>query len=229
MKVRAIHRWDVSYRRAAELQAELAPKVVRRGGPRRPRLVAGADISYAKGSDRFFAVVLVLDGATMEVVEEARASGPSSFPYIPGLLSFREAPLLLQAFRRLRRAPDVVLFDGQGIAHPRRFGLASHVGLVLDLPSIGCAKSVLVGAYDEPGPERGSHADLVHNGETIGCALRTRDRVKPVFVSVGHRVSLAAARRLVLECSRGYRLPEPTRLAHLAVNRFRRETEGDES
>ncbi|MFH1278109.1 MAG: deoxyribonuclease V [Candidatus Eisenbacteria bacterium] len=223
MRVTPIHRWDLTYRRAAALQAELAPRVVRRGGPRKPRLVAGADISYEKKTDRFFAVVLVLRGETMEVVEEARATGVSGFPYIPGLLSFREAPLLISAFRKIRSAPDLVLFDGQGIAHPRRFGLASHLGLILDLPSVGCAKSVLVGNHEEPGRRRGAHAPMVHEGETVGSALRTRDGVKPVYVSVGHKTGLAAARRAVLACGRGYRIPEPTRLAHLAVNRFRRE------
>lgn len=223
MRVTPIHRWDLSYRRAAAVQEELAPRVLRRGGPRRFRLVAGADISYEKKDDRFFAAVLVLDGATMEVIEEARSSGPSAFPYIPGLLSFREAPLLLRAFRKIRNVPDLVLFDGQGIAHPRRLGLASHLGLILDLPSVGCAKSVLVGEHHEPGRMRGAHAPMVHDGEVVGSALRTKNGVKPVYVSIGHKIGLAAARRAVLASGRGYRLPEPTRLAHLAVGRFRRE------
>ncbi len=226
MEIRQIHRWNLSYRRAAEMQARLAPRLVIRGGPRRPTTVAGADISYEKKSDRFFATVLLLDYNTMEVIEERRASGKSDFPYIPGLLSFREAPLLIRAFRKLKGKPDVILFDGQGIAHPRRFGLAAHMGLILGRPSIGVAKSVLVGTFEEPGAARGNHTPMRHAGETVGSALRTRDRVKPVYVSPGHEVGHAAARRIVLACGRGYRLPEPTRLAHHAVNRFRLEMRG---
>jgi deoxyribonuclease V len=222
VKIPRTHRWDLSYRAAADLQARLAPRLVLRGGPRAPRLVAGADIAYDRTEDLLFAVVLVLDGATLEVVEEATAEGKSPFPYVPGLLSFREAPLLLRAFRKVRAAPDAVLFDGQGIAHPRGFGLASHVGLLLDLPSLGCAKSLLVGRHEEPGPRRGSHADLAHGGRVVGSALRTKDRVRPVYVSPGHRMGRAAARDLVLRCTRGYRLPEPTRLAHIRVEAYRR-------
>ncbi|MBN1824899.1 MAG: endonuclease V [Candidatus Eisenbacteria bacterium] len=223
MRFRSLHRWDLSYRRAIRLQEELAPRLVLRGGPRRPRLVAGADVSYDRGSDLFFAVVLLLDGATLEPVEESRAHGRSPFPYIPGLLSFREAPLLLDAFRKLKGTPDLVLFDGQGIAHPRGFGLASHVGLILDLPAVGCAKTLLIGEHDEPGPRRGDSAPLRHNGRTVGAALRTRDGVKPVYVSPGHRIGTARALEAVLRCGAGRRLPEPTRLAHHAVNRFRKE------
>jgi len=225
MKTRSTHRWDLSYDRAVALQQRLAPRLLLRGGPARPRLVAGADLSYDRRGGMFYAVVLLLDAGTMEIVEESRASGKSAFPYIPGLLSFREGPLLVRAFRALRRRPDVVLFDGQGIAHPRFFGLASHVGLLLDLPSIGCAKSVLVGAFDEPERRRGARSTMRYRGRTVGAALTTRDGVRPLYVSPGHRIGLAAAIRIVLACGRGYRLPEPTRLAHLAVNRFRCESE----
>ena len=197
MDIRPIHRWNLSYRRAVDLQKRLAPRLVIRGGPRRPKIVAGADISYEKKSDLFFAAVLLLDYDTMEVIEESRVSGKSEFPYIPGLLSFREAPLLIRAFRKLEGEPDVILFDGQGIAHPRRFGLAAHMGLLLGRPSIGVAKSVLVGTFEEPGDTRGSHTSMKHAGESVGSALRTRDRVKPVYVSPGHQVGHAAARRIV--------------------------------
>ncbi len=224
MKVRSLHRWDLSYRKAAILQQELAPRIVVRGGPGAPRLVAGADLSYDARTDRLFAAVLLLDGKTLEVVEEATAEGRCRFPYIPGLLSFREAPLLLRAFRKLRSpAPDLVLIDGQGTAHPRGFGIACHVGLILERPTVGCAKSLLVGTHAEPGPSRGDHAPLRHRGRMIGSALRTREAVRPVYVSPGHLVGHAAARRLVLACCKGYRLPEPTRLAHIRVGRLRRE------
>ncbi|RPJ49206.1 MAG: endonuclease V, partial [Candidatus Latescibacterota bacterium] len=172
VKVRSLHRWDLSYRKAAILQQELAPRIVVRGGPGAPRLVAGADLSYDARTDRLFAAVLLLDGKTLEVVEEATAEGRCRFPYIPGLLSFREAPLLLRAFRKLRSpAPDLVLIDGQGTAHPRGFGIACHVGLILERPTVGCAKSLLVGTHAEPGPSRGDHAPLQYRGRRIGSAL----------------------------------------------------------
>jgi deoxyribonuclease V len=220
-----MHRWRLTYREATALQTSLAPRIVLRGGPRAPKRVAGADLSYDRATDRLFAVVLLLDGKDLSILEEARAEGKSPFPYIPGLLSFREAPILLEAFRKLRTVPDLVLLDGQGAAHPRGFGLASHVGLLLDLPTIGVAKSLLVGEHEEPGPRAGDHADLVYKERAVGSALRTRTGVRPVYVSPGHRVGRAAARRLVLACSRGYRIPEPTRLAHIRVGMYRKERE----
>jgi deoxyribonuclease V len=151
------------------------------------------------------------------VVETKVVQGRLDFPYIPGLLSFRELPLTLAAYESLSITPDLVLVDGQGVAHPRRFGLASHLGLVLDTPTIGCAKSRLCGRHEEPGIEAGSYAEVVDKGETIGVALRTRPKVKPVYVSTGHKVDLEDAIHWVLECCRGYRLPEPLRLAHQAA------------
>jgi len=145
------------------------------------------------------------------------SSGKIVFPYIPGLLSFRELPLILSACEKLSSVPDLVLVDGQGIAHPRRMGLASHLGLLLDKPTVGCAKSRLCGYHDMPGVEPGSYAELIDKDEVVGVALRTRCGVKPVYVSIGHKVDLQTARNRVLECCRGYRLPEPTRLAHLAA------------
>jgi deoxyribonuclease V len=165
----------------------------------------------------------VLAYPSLEVIEKIFAAERSSFPYIPGLLSFREGPPLLKAFARLRRAPDLVIFDGQGIAHPRGVGLASHMGLFLDIPTIGCAKTRLCGTYDAVGEAVGTHAALRHDGRVIGAVLRTKERVKPVFVSPGHKIGLARAMEIVLSCGAGYKLPEPVRLAHLAVNRFRRE------
>jgi deoxyribonuclease V len=225
VRIRSLHRWRLSCRGAAALQAALAPQVILRGGPRSPKLVAGADPSHHPPTHRLFAGVLLLDAERLSILEEVRAEGRSRFPYVPGLLSFREAPLLLRAFRKLRTVPDLVLLDGQGAAHPRGFGLASHVGLLLDLPTIGVAKSLLVGEHEEPGPQAGDHADLVYKGRPVGSALRTKAGVRPVYVSPGHRVGRSKARSLVLACSRGYRIPEPTRLAHIRVGKFRREWE----
>jgi len=187
------------------------------------RLVAGADISYDRGSHRYFAAVVLLALPGLAVVEEATARGKSPFPYIPGLLSFREGPLLLRAFARLRRRPDLALFDGHGIAHMRGIGIASHLGLLLDVPSIGCAKSRLVGEHDEPGPKVGDWTPLRYEGRRVGAVLRTRKGTKPIFVSIGHRVGLPQAIRWTLACGGGYRVPEPTRRAHLLANRLRRE------
>jgi deoxyribonuclease V len=212
-----------TYASAVRRQLEFRGRLVLRGGPRRVRLVAGADISYDRGSDRFHAAVVVLRLPGLAPEEQATARGESPFPYIPGLLSFREGPLLMRAFKRLRCRPDAVLFDGHGIAHMRGFGIASHLGLLLDLPSVGCAKSRLVGEHDEPGPEVGDRVPLRHEGRTVGAVLRTRREVKPIFVSPGHRIGTPAAVRLVLRCGGGYRLPEPTRRAHLLANLLRRE------
>jgi len=165
--------------------------------------------------------VVVLSYPSLEILEIASTVDRVSFPYVPGLLSFREGPVLLKAFENLQQRPDIVLFDGQGIAHPRGIGLACHMGLFLDLPTIGCAKTKLIGTFAEVGQERGNFTDLFHKDAVIGAVVRTRNRVRPVFVSPGHRISLQRAIRIVLECCRGYRLPEPVRQAHLAVNRLR--------
>jgi deoxyribonuclease V len=214
----------VDYKAAVAIQAKLREKLILDDGLSGDiRIVAGADISCTKGDDRVFAVVVLLDAATLEVIEEATYSGRTSIPYIPGLLSFREGPALLQAFGKLRKRPDVALFDGQGIAHPRGFGLAAHMGLVLDIPSVGCAKTRLVGTSREPGERRGQQSPLVYNEKRIGAVVRTKDRVKPVFVSQGHRVSLERAVEIVLQCARRYRIPEPIRRAHILVNKLRLE------
>jgi len=165
--------------------------------------------------------MVVFDLSRREIVEQAMAWRKVSFPYVPGLLSFREAPAVLGALRKLKTEPDVILLDGQGVAHPRRFGLASHIGLLIDKPTVGCAKSRLCGEHDEPGNERGANVPLTHNSEKIGAVVRTRDHVKPLYISVGHRATLASAIRLVLACGTGFRLPEPTRIAHQLVTRYR--------
>lgn len=203
------------------VQRELKDRLVLKGDVKNVRRIAGADVSHDKGSDRFFAAVAVLSWPGLELVEEAHARGTSPMPYIPGLLSFREGPSLLRAFRKLREPPDLVLFDGHGVAHPRGFGVACHLGLLLDVPSIGCGKSRLVGEHEAPGEDAGSHVPLRHDGRRIGAVLRTRDNVKPVYVSPGHRIGIPAAVRWVSRCCAGYRLPEPARHAHRLANRER--------
>jgi len=195
----------------------LAKKVVIENGVVNPRLIAGIDISSPDARGVARGAVVVLSYPEFGIVEVKIVEDKIMFPYIPGLLSFRESPLLLAACEKLCNVPDLVLIDGQGIAHPRRFGLASHVGLFLDLPTIGCAKSILCGQHQPVGEEAGSHAELFDNGELIGAALRTKSGVKPIYVSVGHKINLASALQWVMKCCRGYRLPEPTRLAHLAA------------
>lgn len=221
MRYRRLHRWDVGPRRAASLQAAMRGRLLLRGGPRAVRLVAGADVSFDRTGGPLHAAVVVLDMKTMQRVDAAAASAPARFPYVPGLLSFREAPVILKAFSRLRVVPDLLLCDGQGTAHPRGFGLACHLGLALDLPAIGCAKSRLVGSHAEPGPLRGDRVPLIFDGRPVGAVVRTRDRVAPLYVSPGHRISLPAAIRWTLACCRGVRIPEPTRQAHREVNRLR--------
>lgn len=213
MDARPLHRWDLDYRQAMALQAELAPQVVREGDPAGVRLVAGADLAFDRAGARAIAAVVVLSYPELEPVESVALTVEQSFPYIPGLLSFRETPALLAAFERLAQRPDLLMADGHGYAHPRRFGLACHLGLLLDLPVIGVAKSRFIGQHGEVGPDPGDRADLVDGGEVIGGVLRTRAGSRPLHVSVGHRVSLQAAEAWVLRCCRGHRLPEPTRLA----------------
>lgn len=198
--------------KAMALQKRLAGLVVckRQLGP--VATVAGIDVSLR---DKVAcAAVVALSYPDLKVVDHAIATRPATFPYIPGLLSFREGPAILDAMSRLSSMPDLLIFDGQGVAHPRRLGIASHIGLLTDIPAIGCAKSRLCGQHKEPGFERGSHVALIDNGEIIGAVVRTRRGVKPVFVSVGHRVDLSTGIKYVLSCCRGYRLPETTRLAH---------------
>jgi len=202
---------------AIELQKELAGEVRRTGSIAAPRHIAGVDISVNRWAGTGTAAVVVLSYPSLEPVEVKVVTDRLNFPYVPGLLSFREAPLILAACEKLTVTPDIIMVDGQGIAHPRRVGLASHLGLCLDVPTIGCAKSRLCGECGEPGNGVGNYAELLDGGEVIGVVLRTRTGVKPVYVSIGHRIDLAAAINWVMACCRGYRLPEPTRLAHMAA------------
>jgi deoxyribonuclease V len=185
--------------------------------------IAGVDVTAVRGDNRLWASVVLLDYNTMTLLEEVFAVAEGSFPYIPGLLSFRELPVVLKVFRKLSTIPDAVICDGQGLAHPRFFGLACHLGLWLNLPTVGCAKSRLVGDTDEVGWERGNWSPLKYKDQLVGSVLRTRNNVKPVYVSPGHLIDVDSARDLILACGRGRRLPEPTRCAHQAVTRFRKE------
>ena len=217
MEVLKLHEWEVSTARAREIQLSLAKRVVTENGVINPRLIAGIDISSPDAQGVARGAVVVLSYPELNIVEIEIAQGKITMPYIPGLLSFRESPLILDACEKLSNIPDLVLIDGQGIAHPRRLGLASHVGLCLGLPTIGCAKSILCGQHQPLAEQAGSHAELLDRGELIGAALRTKSGVKPIYVSVGHKIDLASALQWVINCCRGYRLPEPTRLAHLAA------------
>lgn len=200
----------------------MAHRVILADDPRPIGRVCGVDLAYAVGSDRLVAAAVVLDRSTLAVLDEAVVEGTATVPYVPGLLSFREAPWALAAIERLAVAPDLLVCDGQGIAHPARFGLACHLGVALDLPSIGCAKTHFVGEFTPPAAARGSRSPLTLDGEVVGTVLRTQDGVKPVHVSPGHRISVATAADLVLELAPRYRQPETTRAAdHLARTRLR--------
>jgi deoxyribonuclease V len=222
MRVNRLHGFDLTPSEARRLQGELASRVV--AGPALDlggvRHVAGADVSTQ--GDRAYATVVVLAFPSLSPVEVQGFEAALEFPYVPGLLSFREIPSVAGALEKVETAVDALILDAQGLAHPRRMGLASHLGLFLDVPTVGCAKSLLVGSYEEPGQDKGSATDLVHRGEVVGRVVRTRSRVSPVFVSVGNRVDLESAVELVLACCTRYRLPETTRRAHDAANRLRR-------
>lgn len=214
MKARALHAWDLTPAEAIAVQARLQSRVVREDCIGAVRFVAGVDAGFEDEGRTVRAAVALLSYPGLELVERAIARAPTRFPYVPGLLSFREAPAVIAAFERLRGVPDVVLYDGQGIAHPRRFGIASHIGVLLDRPTIGVAKTRLIGTHRAPPNRRGAWTPLEHGSEVIGAVLRTRVDVKPLYVSIGHRVSLDAAIRWTMACVTRYRLPETTRWAH---------------
>jgi deoxyribonuclease V len=222
VKVEVVHPLDLSPGEARRLQGELSPRVVE-GPPldlSRVRYVAGADVSTQ--NDRGYATVVVLSFPELSVVEVRGYEELLTFPYVPGLLAFREIPPVVGALREVESEVDALILDGHGLAHPRGMGLASHLGLFLDVPTTGCAKTRLVGAHEEPGGEKGSTTDLVYRDKVIGRMVRTRKNVSPVYVSVGNRVDLDSAVALVLRCCTKYRLPETTRTAHDAANRLRR-------
>lgn len=227
MRAYRLHPWDVTPEEAREIQRRLRKHVVLEDQFSEIQFIAGVDVAYSKTKKKAYAVAVLLAFPSLEVMEEAPGEAPVTFPYIPGLLSFREGPVILKALKNLKKWPDIILFDGHGIAHPARLGLASHLGLLLDKPSIGCAKSPLIGQFcsGELGYEKGSWVPLLEKGETIGAALRTREGLKPIIVSPGHRICIMTAIRIALACSNKYRIPEPLRQAHLRVRKTETEIE----
>ena len=218
------HGWSLDAEQARDLQTKMAALVVSEDRlPERIRTVAGVDAAYAGEAIVAFAAVAVIDVASNSLEEVVSAEEPVRFPYVPGLLSFREIPVLAAAFEKLSVRPDLLICDGQGIMHPRRFGLACHLGVIYDLPTIGCAKTHLVGYTHEPGFERGSLSPIIYNEETVGALLRTRNGVRPLYVSPGHRISLRTACDWTLTLCQGYRIPEPIRIAHQVVTKKKQE------
>ncbi|MYF55630.1 deoxyribonuclease V [Candidatus Poribacteria bacterium] len=215
MQFQQLHPWDLTPKEARQLQNELRTRVLKIDQFQDIKTVAGVDIGLKK--DKALAAVMVLNLTDLQIIDGVVAESRITFPYVPGLLSFREIPPLLVAFSHLQTKPDLVIVDGQGLAHPRRFGLASHLGLILNIPTIGCAKSRLCGEYTQPEKQKGSYTHITDKNEIIGVALRTRTDVSVVYVSIGHKISLSSARKLTLACCDKYRLPETTRYAHKAA------------
>lgn len=211
--------WDGTAQQARVLQRTLAERVVLEDDFAPLRVIAGVDVGFEEQGRVTLAAAVLLDAESLQLIGHSVARIPTSMPYVPGLLSFRELPALLQALQALPQVPDLIYCDGLGIAHPRRLGIASHLGVVTGLPTIGVAKSILVGSHEELSQEKGARVPLKHAGEQVGWMLRSKDRVKPLIVSPGHRVSLDTAVELVASCCRGYRLPEPTRLADRLASR----------
>ena len=218
VKIRSLHGWQISVAEAKQIQLELAGQISHQTETIKPRFVAGVDISAPDSRGIARAAVVILNYPELQLAEVKTAEDKPNFPYIPGLLSFREAPLILAACQKLCINPDLIMVDGQGIAHPRRFGIASHLGLLLDIPSIGCAKSRLCGTHSPVTAKVGDYTELIDNGEIIGVALRSKVDTNPIYISIGHRIDLPTAIHWIIKCCRGYRLPEPSRLAHFAAS-----------
>ncbi len=229
MKTKKLHNWNISIKKAVEVQKSLAGLVCQCKFDKKIKTIAGIDCGFTpstgsghcKDKKNIVACIVVLSAETFEILETVYSMQPVTFPYIPGLLSFREAPVCLAAAEKLKTIPDCIIVDGQGIAHPRRLGLACHLGLFLDIPTIGCAKSRLIGDFVNPAAAKGSTSPLKDRNEIIGSVVRTRNNVKPVFVSVGFKCRLCDAERIVLDCCDKYRLPEPSRLAHQIVTKLK--------
>ena len=222
MKFKTLHPWDVRPGEAIQIQKKLKGSLELQDRPQGVRFVAGADMAISRSRLEGITAVIIFSFPELIPVERAWATDRLKFPYIPGLLSFRESPVLLQAFEKIRTEPDVIFIDGHGIAHPRGLGIASHLGLLLDKPTVGCAKSRLVGTYEEPAGARGQWSPLLHEGQTVGAALRTREGTTPIFVSPGHKIDLTGAIESTFACTDGYRVPKPTRLADELVGRLKR-------
>jgi len=219
--MRRLHDWDISFSDAIKLQKLLAQRVQLGRIRKKPEFIAGIDCAFTADKKRIIGCVVVLSYPQMDVVEIKHAVRKVTFPYVPGLLSFREAPVCLDAVEKLKHRPDLFMIDGQGIAHPRRLGLAAHLGLFFNKPTIGCAKSRLTGTYEMPATAKGSYSNLCDGQEIIGAVVRTRSKVKPVFVSAGNKCNLEDSVRYVLDCAMRYRIPEPTRLADIEVGKIK--------
>ncbi len=224
--MKPLHSWNVGVKEAIRIQEFFKDKIILKRDFSGVKTIGGGDVAYSKDRNRLFGVIAVLSLPEMEVLDTATADGKITFPYIPGLLSFREGPILIKTFQRLKIRPDIMIFDGQGIAHPRRMGLASQMGLWLDLPSIGCAKTPLLKEFINPGPLKGSFEWIRQGGKKVGAVLRTKEKVKPLFVSPGHRIDLLMSIHLILESCRGFRIPEPLRKAHQASRSMMHSTWG---
>jgi deoxyribonuclease V len=224
MRIKKLHNWNLSYSRAIALQKNLSKKIRLIKLKNQPETIAGIDCAFSKDKKKIFACAVLLKLPGFELIETVNAVQKLTFPYIPGLLSFREAPACIAAVEKLKHKPDAFLIDGQGMAHPRRFGLACHLSLFFDKPTIGCAKSRLTGSFEEPAIEKGSFSLLKDGREIIGAVVRTRTNVKPVFVSVGNKCLLNDAIKITLVCTTRYRIPEPTRLAHQLVSTLKLKT-----
>lgn len=222
MKIRNLHPWDVSPQEAVKIQTRLSPSLTLKRRFSQIHYVAGTDVSCSKKSDKVWACVVVLDYPELVLVEEKWVRGETTFPYVPGLLSFREIPVLLEALKGIKRKPDIILCDGQGTAHPRGLGLASHLGLSVDTATVGCAKSRLVGEFSSIDKNKGSFTPLRYKGRVVGAAARTRTGVSPLFISPGNHITLAESLEIVFRCCPVYRIPEPIRMAHMRANQLRR-------
>jgi deoxyribonuclease V len=221
MKIKNLHNWDLTYSQAISLQKELAGRVEHKKIKAKPKTIAGLDCAFSKDGKEIIAAIVVLRFGDFELIEIQNAIQNVNFPYIPGLLSFREAPVCIAAAKKLKTIPGIFMIDGQGIAHPRRLGIAAHLGLFFNKPTIGCAKSRLIGEFREPALKKGSFSQLTDKEEIIGSVVRTRTNVKPVFISVGNKCMLEDAIEITLACAIKYRIPEPTRLAHQLVSRLK--------
>lgn len=214
MQIKQRHNWDLTTSEAKAIQEELQKEVINEDKLKEPlKYVAGVDMGFEADGTISRAAIAVLSFPDLQLQEQSIVKRPTSFPYIPGFLSFREIPAVLEALEKINTIPDIILCDGQGLAHPRRFGIACHLGVIVDIPTIGVAKSWLIGEYEQVPQKRGSWQPLIHNQETIGAVLRSRSNVKPIYVSSGHRISLPTAIDYVLRCTPKYRLPETTRIA----------------
>ena len=216
-----LHDWRLSPSDAIRLQKELARRIDLSPLQKLPKFVAGLDCAFSKDAQSIYAAAVVFSFPQLQLIETVSAKGPLTFPYVPGLLSFREAPVCLKAAAKLTTTPDLWLIDGQGVAHPRRLGLASHLGLFLNTPTVGCAKSRLIGSYEKPESEKGKYSWLYDKDEKIGAVVRTRTNVKPLFISPGHLCNFIDAIKYTLACTTKYRLPEPTRIAHQTVSKIK--------